>query len=389
MGIKIAIYSITKNEIKFVEKFMKSCEPADVIVVSDTGSDDGTPEKLRELGATVHNIRVSWSDWPKENQEKWRERLNGPWRFDVARNKSLFNVPEDIDLCISLDLDEVLLPGWREELEKVWTPKSTKIRYEYIWSHLQDGSPDVVYWAEKIHTRKDYTWRHPVHECLYYTGKKKEKHIWSNLRVEHFPDNNKSRSNYFPLLELAVEEDPKNDRNSHYLGREYLFNKDYKKAKKEFKRHISLPTALWNAERSASMRYLAKCCLALKENGEHISWLRKACAEAPGEREPWLELAQAHFNEKDYLGGYYAAKMALRIDKRPLSYITSGFAWGSYPYDLAGTCAFYIGMLEEAQNLTEKAYEMNPNDERVTANLKFIKDKNGFSPVQEDHQAKA
>ena len=40
-----------------------------------------------------------------------------PWRFDVARNHALSLIPDDVDLCISLDLDEVMVPGWRAALE--------------------------------------------------------------------------------------------------------------------------------------------------------------------------------------------------------------------------------------------------------------------------------
>ena len=44
-----------------------------------------------------------------------------PWRFDVARNRSLDLVPADADLCVCTDLDEVFQPGWREKVEEAWT----------------------------------------------------------------------------------------------------------------------------------------------------------------------------------------------------------------------------------------------------------------------------
>ena len=40
-----------------------------------------------------------------------------PWRFDTARNRSLALVPEDADICVCTDLDEVFHPGWRAALE--------------------------------------------------------------------------------------------------------------------------------------------------------------------------------------------------------------------------------------------------------------------------------
>ena len=53
MKKKICVYAISKNEIKFVERWYNSVKEADYVCVLDTGSDDGTFEKLKELGAIV------------------------------------------------------------------------------------------------------------------------------------------------------------------------------------------------------------------------------------------------------------------------------------------------------------------------------------------------
>ena len=47
MNNKICIYAICKDEIKFVDKWLNSMSEADYIVVLDTGSTDGTYEKLK------------------------------------------------------------------------------------------------------------------------------------------------------------------------------------------------------------------------------------------------------------------------------------------------------------------------------------------------------
>jgi len=44
-----------------------------------------------------------------------------------------------------------------------------------------------------------------------------------DILVNHYPDNEKSRSQYLPLLEMSVKEDPEDDRNIHYLGWEYMY----------------------------------------------------------------------------------------------------------------------------------------------------------------------
>ena len=98
---EVCVYAICKNEEQFADRWMDSMSEADRVLVLDTGSEDGTVEKLRDRGAEVTVETVS------------------PWRFDTARNRSLELVPEDTDICVCTDLDEVFHPGWREELERV------------------------------------------------------------------------------------------------------------------------------------------------------------------------------------------------------------------------------------------------------------------------------
>lgn len=45
--MNIWIYAIAKNERQFCDRFMASCAGADGVLVLDTGSDDGTAERLR------------------------------------------------------------------------------------------------------------------------------------------------------------------------------------------------------------------------------------------------------------------------------------------------------------------------------------------------------
>ena len=104
---KIIVYAISKNEESFVDRWYESMKEADQIYVLDTGSTDKTVEKLKS-----HNIYV-------------KQEIINPWRFDIARNKSLDLVPLDADICICTDLDEVFQKGWREKLEESWNDKIT------------------------------------------------------------------------------------------------------------------------------------------------------------------------------------------------------------------------------------------------------------------------
>ena len=48
--MKVVVYAICKNEAKFVDRWMDSMSEADQVVVLDTGSSDGTAEKLKSRG---------------------------------------------------------------------------------------------------------------------------------------------------------------------------------------------------------------------------------------------------------------------------------------------------------------------------------------------------
>lgn len=342
--MKIAVYTIAKNEEQFVERWAESAKDADYRLILDTGSTDKTVDKAIAAGISIFSATIS------------------PWRFDIARNTSLSLLPADIDICIALDMDEVLLPGWREELEKI-SENVTRPRYKYTWSWNEDGTPGLEYGGDKIHRRHGYRWHHPVHEVL-VTDRIQEVQEWTNLEIHHYPDTSKSRGQYFPLLELAVQEDPLDDRNQYYLAREYFFNGMYDKAIDMFKKHLANPRATWGPERAASWRYLAKCDSA---NAEH--YLAQAIQDAPNRRESLVELGMVFYRKNDFEKALMFMEEAILIQEKPLDYLCEDFAWGSLPYDVAAISAFNLGKKDLALRYGAVAVTYEPDNQRLINNL--------------------
>ena len=81
--MKIAVYTIAKNEEQFVKRWADSCKEADYRLILDTGSTDETTAIAWDIGVTTHHKEFT------------------PWRFDHARNHALSLLPEDIDICIA------------------------------------------------------------------------------------------------------------------------------------------------------------------------------------------------------------------------------------------------------------------------------------------------
>lgn len=350
--MKVAIYTIALNEEQFVERWYESAKGADYLLIADTGSTDGTVEKALGLGINVVDIRVS------------------PWRFDDARNAALAALPLDIDMCISLDMDEIITPNWREPLEKAWKNGVTRPRYKHIWSWNEDGTPGLEFSYDHIHARKGYRWAHPVHECLRAYGEVVETRDWlEGVETHHHPDPTKSRAQYLPLLKMSVQEDPYSDRNAFYYGRELYFYGKYEEAAQELKRHLSLPNALWPPERAASMRFIAKCL-----PNEAETWLIAAVKQAPGRREALVDLAELYYTNSRWQECLQRAEEALEIIEKPLEYLCEAKAWGSAPHDYAAIAAYRLGRYEEAVEHAKKALSYSPDDERLQSNLAFCEE---------------
>jgi glycosyltransferase involved in cell wall biosynthesis len=137
---KICVYAICKNELKFVDRWLENVSEADYIVVLDTGSTDGTYEKLKaDKRVTV----------VKQKEIK-------PWRFDVARNESMKLIPKDTDICVCTDFDELFVPGWAKAVRENWQENTNRMFYTYAWGQTANGDWHDVFRGDKIHSLKGF-----------------------------------------------------------------------------------------------------------------------------------------------------------------------------------------------------------------------------------------
>lgn len=94
---KLSVILITKNEILNIRECLESVLWANEIIVVDSGSNDGTVEVCRELGATVYV-----HDWPG---------------FGIQKNRALGYASHQ--WVLSIDADERVSPELRAEIEQV------------------------------------------------------------------------------------------------------------------------------------------------------------------------------------------------------------------------------------------------------------------------------
>ena len=298
---KIAVYAICKNEARHAARFMASMSSADGVFILDTGSTDGSPQILRDLGAVVQKQTIT------------------PWRFDTARNLALAMVPPGYDICVSCDLDEVFSTGWRQALEETWQPDTTRMSYPFYY----DGSGSFFY-RSLIHRRIGYVWAWPIHETLLPLIPESTVQC-DALALYHLPDPTKSRESYLPQLEEAVRQNPQDSRMVRYLGREYYYRGMYAQAIDTLSRHTELEH--WDAERAASFREMARCRWQLGDLDGAEGDYRHAIEACPDMREGYIELARLCLARKRYDEGLIHIRKALAIDRPHPTYFNEGWAW--------------------------------------------------------------
>lgn len=354
MEKKICVYAIAKNEIKFVDRWFKSVKVADYVCVLDTGSTDGTFERLKELGVIT------------------KQKTYENFRFDVARNDSLTLVPDDAEICVCVDLDEIFEKGWNKLLKNAWKDDTCRARYRYTWNFNPDGSEGIVFMSDKIHKNKMFKWTCPVHEILTPINNQPCSFVdIPKLQLNHHADNTKSRSSYLPLLELSVKEDPLNDRNMHYLGREYMYYGEYDKAIETLNKHLALKSATWADERAASLRYIASCYGGKGDKENQEEYLIRAILENNLIREAYFDLGVLYFEEKKYLKSAFVFEEMLKIKERYLNYMSSPICWGSLPYDYLSMCYYELKNYKKAVQMVDLAISLS-DEQRLKNNREIF-----------------
>lgn len=218
---KIIVYTIMKNEIDNIDAWIENVKDADGIYVLDTGSTDGSFEKMAELTKKYPNLSVLRTTYEF-------------FRFDEARNDNLAMVPEDFNtICWTIDLDERFCDGWYEKTLDSYTKNKTFYKLEYWYTILHDADGNDVSRARynKCHRRLGANWTLPIHEVLSYG-------IFNPLYdggiqsiddsetiVHHYQNEDTDREQYIGLLNQRITEDKYDFEAMNHLATEYRFHK--------------------------------------------------------------------------------------------------------------------------------------------------------------------
>lgn len=214
-------YTICKNELQFVEKWLFYTKQYTYRAILDTGSDDDTYEALIKAKESDPNLIVE-------------QKTFTPWRFDVARKYNLSMVPSDTQWCLSPDLDEYFSINTLTEMQKTISqhPEVTNISCDRLdlYSDVVRVGPPHTLGTNKIHRYGDYTWSQPIYEHLSWIHKDRpEVEMYNdNIYLIHDQDFKKqSRPElYIKMLTEEYQNNPTNDWCLWFLVNHYYREKD-------------------------------------------------------------------------------------------------------------------------------------------------------------------
>jgi glycosyltransferase involved in cell wall biosynthesis len=342
--VKIAVYAIAKNEAKHVKRWVDATQGADVRIVLDTGSEDNTHDLLQKYPIEAH--RATLSDF----------------RFDVARNMALDLVPADVDVCVSLDMDEIPDPDFFDLIREGWKPDTGR-----AWVMWDTGN----IWANnlRVHARHGYRWKYPCHEVTESTTGV-DNSIVVESAVRHVPDNDKPRSGYLTLLELGHQEDPTDHRMIVYLAREYYFKGMWQELIDVGKKLEDIPG--WNVERAQTWRGIGEAYCKLGNDREGLYWYQRNVEEAPNDLEAWMPLAFYYYERKMWQHCYQAAIKVTELSNESYNHYVADQSMPWRMYDLLGIACWNLNKKGSAKRYSRKAAELNPEDKRLAENYQFI-----------------
>jgi tetratricopeptide (TPR) repeat protein len=260
----IALCMIVRDEAAVIERCLASARPfLDGWVICDTGSTDGTPERIEAAlsGIPGELHRHEWHDFGANRSEL----------MECAFGKAEYLLLLDADMTLSVD-------AWPESL----TEDAYLIRHA---GSLDYAVPRLV--------RGDISWRYEgsTHEYLTADGDHSSE-VLPGVVVEHHADGSARAHKLerdLALLERDLTENPRDARALFYLAQTYADLGEDERAIELYTRRVTLGD--WDEE-AFYAAYRAGALLASAGADKAVAQLLRAWELRPSRAEPLCELAR-------------------------------------------------------------------------------------------------
>ena len=383
-----SVVVIAKNEEKTLPRLLKSLEEfrerGGEFFLLDTGSTDNTRAIAVEWGAKVASAGDAFKrligsqayfinkNFIVQDEKPIVKDDDSYFDFAAARNEAARYASNDF--IAMPDCDEVFTTFKIDNIQAaIMEIDCNQLAYNFVFSHKEDGSRELEFEHSKFYHRKYLEWKGIVHEILAERETSLCKRIRlpeSTILLEHFQNKETNRAQYMIGLAADLSYYSDNDRNTHYLAREFMYTGRYKSAIKLFEKHTQMIG--WIPEQARSMLFIGDCFqyLGMVDKAK-LAWSK--AFDMYTSREPLLRLADWYFKSKEYAKciAYGEAALSVNPDKDKPYFVERKF-YEAYPHHLLYAAYEWIGEKEKAKHHWMQCLSFEPLNNGFLEDRKFF-----------------
>lgn len=372
MKTQVIAYSICKNEAHNFDNWAKQVEDADFVFVADTGSTDGTLEKLK-----------AWASEDSNRRAFCRLRSSN-FNFADARNRALNYVQDFVDgvhddrashlqggdhYMVWVDFDETFTDGWIDtcrsmiRLSNRENPQ-TPLGAGYFTFDL-DG---VVYYQLRIHRLvSNYYWKYHAHEVLMNDSPLDVVTTFPIIVTQPVKD---VRPDYTKLLEQSHAH-YNDSRTAYYLAREYYYDGYFDKAE-PLLQSVLFHYDGWKCEKGQAARFLAHIYQQTEKHEYVERYLHLYLHYCNLERAPYIAMQQYCKDREDWFGVIHYGNKAIELPVPEEYLIIDPKDYTHVPNDHLAEAYDRLGFEDLAAHHVMICVSHEPNNERYLSNLQYF-----------------
>lgn len=360
----VGIAIIAKDAEKTIGACLDSIIPyvEQTIVCVDELTQDNTAQIAKEHGASIiEGLEVStWHECPQHGRVRAQH-------FAKAREESFKHLNPNLAWHGWLDTDDVLQGG--EKLHQYLSSLPAHIAgvwFPYNYAQVSPGGPSSTMFDRERLVRPaiGWAWQHRVHELLVPKNGRTEQLNWARtdmIQVVHQSEGHSTegsaRRNIL-LLEIDLEENPKDMRAWFYLGNQYFALQDWGMAAECYYRSTESnnPYQLWQA-----YIYLSMCYEKMGDVDKLIGYAFHAIDIQPSHPEPYYRLAHGYMIKGDVGKCEYWTSYADQLPDPP-AFVFRNPLDRAYNSKLTLATAYAnVGLTSRARQQLELAAKAVPN----------------------------
>ena len=345
--MKLSLCMIVKDEEKVLARCLDSIQKeVDEIVITDTGSTDGTIDLAKRYTDMVYTF---------------------PWKddFAAARNHSFARATGDY--AIWLDADDVIAPDMLPRLRSLKTRIEQENADMAVCKYVNGG---CLYFRERIVRRgAGMLWEGRVHECITPRGKV----ISDDFSVTHLGSDKPRGARNLHIYQKWRAEEPLGARDLFYYGRELYYNRLYTEAQAVLEEMLGGDG--WYVNKIEACKVLAACLEAKGDKNAALGALFQSFAYGAPRGSVCGEAGRIFRETGRHREAVFWYETALGCpDHSPEGDFDDVPARTLYPL-LGLVCSHWaLGQREQAYECHRRAAQLAPDHPAVLHNEKFFRE---------------